>query len=64
MDDKEIAKFKEQLRLRKLGVAMYELQTILGQKISAEEKTQRANKYYNTIDNAVKQETFTLLSYQ
>lgn len=56
MDDNEIAKFKEQLRLRKLGVAMYELQTISGQKITPEEKTQRANSYYNTIDNAVKQE--------
>ncbi len=56
MDDKEIAKFKEQLRLRKLGVTMYELQTILGQKISAEEKTQKANKYYKTLDNGIKQE--------
>ncbi|AFM04198.1 hypothetical protein Fleli_1800 [Bernardetia litoralis DSM 6794] len=56
MDDNEIAKFKEQLRLRKLGVAMYELQTILGQKISAEEKTQRANNYYKTLDNGIKNE--------
>lgn len=56
MDDKEIAKFKEQLRLRKLGVAMYELQTILGQKISAEEKTQRANKYYKTLDKGINHE--------
>ncbi|WP_338793711.1 hypothetical protein [Bernardetia sp. MNP-M8] len=56
MDDKEIAKFKEQLRLRKLGVAMYELQTILGQKISAEEKIQRANNYYKTLDNGIKNE--------
>ena len=56
MDDNEIAKFKEQLRLRKLGVAMYELQTTLGQKISAEEKIQRANKYYKTLDKGIKHE--------
>ncbi|WP_338815106.1 hypothetical protein V9L05_08340 [Bernardetia sp. Wsw4-3y2] len=56
MDDNEIAKFKEQLRLRKLGVAMYELQTTLGQKISAEEKIQRANNYYKTLDNGIKNE--------
>lgn len=56
MDDNEIEKFKEQLRLRKLGVAMYDLQTILGQKISAEEKTQRANNYYQILDNVIKQE--------
>ncbi|WP_375563290.1 hypothetical protein ACE193_12310 [Bernardetia sp. OM2101] len=56
MDDNEIAKFKEQLRLRKLGVAMYELQTTLGQKISAEEKIQRANNYYKTLDNGIKYE--------
>ena len=56
MDDKEIEKFKEQLRLRKLGVAMYELQTTLGQKISAEEKIQRANNYYKTLDNGIKNE--------
>ncbi len=56
MDDNEIEKFKEQLRLRKLGVAMYELQTTLGQKISAEEKIQRANNYYKTLDNGIKNE--------
>ncbi|WP_291726012.1 hypothetical protein [Bernardetia sp.] len=56
MDEQEIAKYKEQLRLRKLGVAIYELQTILGQKISAAEKTQKAKNYYLKIDNAVKGE--------
>ena len=56
MDEQEIAKYKEQLRLRKLGVAIYELQTILGQKINAAEKTQRAKDYYRKIDNAIKNE--------
>lgn len=56
MDEQEIAKYKEQLRLRKLGVAIYELQTILGQKVNAAEKTQRAKDYYRKIDNAIKNE--------
>ncbi|WP_338760080.1 hypothetical protein WAF17_12915 [Bernardetia sp. ABR2-2B] len=60
MTEQEIAKYKEQLRLRKLGVAIYELQTILGQKISATEKTQQAKKYYQKIDNAIKNEEVIL----
>ena len=60
MDANEIEKYKEQLRLRKIGVAMYELQTILGQKMSLGEKTEKAKTYYRKIDNALKSETAIL----
>ncbi len=56
MTDEEIANYKEQARLKQLGVALYELNLINGQKIDKEQKKQKATQLYSSFDQSTKEE--------